>query len=50
MLMGAHNGAVDHRIFVVGIGREVMEHPEPHARSGPAAETAVDIDRIAKAL
>jgi hypothetical protein len=37
--MGAHNGAVDHRVFVVGIGREMLENPLPDAGFGPPAES-----------
>jgi len=27
MLMGAHDGAVDHRVFVVGVCGEMLKHP-----------------------
>jgi hypothetical protein len=31
VLMGAHNGAVDHGVLVVGIAREVREDTLPNA-------------------
>jgi hypothetical protein len=43
MLMGAHDGAVDHRIFVVGVCGEMPKHPLPHTAFGPAAEPQVDL-------
>jgi hypothetical protein len=48
--MGAHDGAVDHRILVVGIGREMLKDALPDARFGPAAEAAMHRHAIAKAL
>jgi hypothetical protein len=30
--MGTHNSPVEHRVFVVGICRQVLEHPFPHPR------------------
>ena len=46
--MGTHNGAVDHRVFVVGIDRQMLKHSLPDAGLGPAAETAVDVLPVAK--
>src|SRR3954454_25157319 len=48
--MSAHDGAVDHRIFVVSLCGEVLEHPLPHAGLGPAAEAGVDLDPTAETL
>jgi hypothetical protein len=31
MLVGAHDGAVDHRVFIVCIGSEMLEDPLPDA-------------------
>ena len=42
VLIGRHSGAVDHRIFVVGVGYEV-EHPLPHTALGPMAEPPVQL-------
>jgi hypothetical protein len=48
--MDPHDGAVDHRIFVVGIGREMLENPPPYAGFGPAAEAPMHVLPIAKTL
>jgi hypothetical protein len=41
--MGAHDGAVDHRVFIVGVGRKMLEDTLPHAGGGPTAMTCVHI-------
>ena len=43
MLMGAHYGAVDHRIFLVGVGRQMLKDPLPDALCRPAAEAPMDV-------
>jgi len=50
MLMGTHDGGVDHGVLVVSVDRQVLEHPLPHAGLGPAAEAGVDLDPAAEAL
>ena len=40
-LVGAHDGAVDHRIFVVCLRREGLEHALPDTGFGPAVEPPV---------
>jgi hypothetical protein len=50
VLVSPHNGAIDHRIFVVGIDREMLENTRPHACFCPPAESPMDIDGIAKAF
>jgi hypothetical protein len=50
MLMSAHDGAVDHRIFVVSLSGEVLEHAFPDAGDGPAAEASLHLDPIPKTL
>src|SRR4051812_50077275 len=50
VLMGAHNGAVDHRILVVSVPGQALKNPLPDAGSGPAAEAAMDVLAVAKAL
>ena len=50
MLVGTHDRAVDHRVFVVGIGRQHLEEPLPDAAFGPPGEARMNLDRIAKAL
>ncbi len=48
--MSAHDGAVDHRVFIVRIGREMLKDPLPDSSFGPAAETPVHIVPVTKAL
>jgi hypothetical protein len=43
MLMGTHDGAVDHRIFVVGIRCEMLKDALPDAGFGPPAEPPVGV-------
>jgi hypothetical protein len=50
MLMGAHNAAIDHRIFVVGVCGEMLKDPLPHTAFGPTAEPQVDLRPITEAL
>lgn len=41
--VGAGDGAVDHRVFVVGIRGEMLERPFPDAGLRPAAEAAMRV-------
>jgi hypothetical protein len=50
MLVGAHNGAVDHRVFVVGVCGEMLKHQLPHTAFGPTAEPQVDLCPVAEPL
>lgn len=50
MLMGAHDGGIDHRVFVVRILGQMLEDPLPHATSGPAAKPRVDHTEVRKPL
>ncbi len=50
VLVRAHNGPVDHRIFVVGIGREMLEDPLPDSRLRPPAEAPVHVFPIPEAF
>jgi hypothetical protein len=50
VLVCAHNGAVDHGVFIVGIGRQNLEHLLPHAARGPAGKPRMNLDRIAEAF
>jgi len=36
VLVGSHDGAVDHRVFIVGVGGEVLKQSLPHARFWPS--------------
>jgi hypothetical protein len=50
MLVGADNGAVDHRIFVVSVCGEMLKHPLPYPAFGPTAEPQVDFCPVAESL
>jgi hypothetical protein len=50
MLVGAHNGAVDHRIFVIGVCGEMPKHPLPHPAFGPTAEPQMDFCPVTEPL
>jgi hypothetical protein len=50
VLVGSHNGTVDHPILVVGIGGEMLEHELPHSGFCPAAEAPMRIFPIAEAF
>src|ERR1700756_806794 len=50
MLVGAHDGAVNHRILVVGVGGQVLEEALPYSFVGPTAEPLVGVLPIAKPL
>jgi hypothetical protein len=43
VLMSPHNGAVDHRVFIIGIDREMLKYPLPDPGFRPPAETSVDV-------
>jgi hypothetical protein len=38
MLMGPHDGAIDYRVFVVGVRAQALEQPGPDAALGPLTE------------
>jgi hypothetical protein len=48
MLMGTHNRAVDHRVFVIGIASQVLEYLLQDAAFSPPAPASVRILPIAK--
>jgi hypothetical protein len=48
VLMGTHDRAVDHRVFIVGIGRQKGKDSLPDTSFGPTAEPLVNIDRLAE--
>ena len=50
VLMSTYNGAVDHRIFVVGLSSEMLENLLPDARFGPSTEALMHILPIAAAF
>jgi hypothetical protein len=47
--MGAHNGAVDQRVFIVGVSRKMLENPSPDSVFRPAAEASMDNFPVAEA-
>ena len=48
MLMGTHNRAVDHRVFVIGIASQLLEYLFQDAAFSPSAPASVRILPIAK--
>lgn len=48
--MGAHDCAVDHRVFIVSVDGQQGEHRDPYTAFGPAAPSAVGVVPIAKTL
>jgi len=50
VLMRPDDGAVDHRVFVVGVGGEMFEDLLPDPALGPAAEPTMGILPITEAL
>jgi len=48
--MGPHDGAIDHRIFVVGIGGQVLKQALPHSLLSPPTEAPVRILPIAESF
>ncbi len=50
MLVSAHNGGVDHHVFVVVIVGQEPENPLENAALGPSVEALIDDLPVAKAL
>jgi hypothetical protein len=50
MLARSDDGAVDHRVFVVGVGGQVLEHALPHPVLGPTAEPTMGVLPVPEAL
>jgi len=50
VLVGPHDRAVDHRIFVVRIGRQKREDTVPDTAFGPSAPTPMRVVPVAEAL
>jgi hypothetical protein len=50
VLVGPHDGAIDHRVFVVGIGGQVLKHALPHSLFGAPTEAPVRILPIAESF
>jgi len=43
MLVGAHDGAVNHGVFIIGIGSQKLEELLPHTLLGPSAEPPMGV-------
>lgn len=50
MLMGAHDGCIDHGVLVIGLGAERFKHSLPNTRSAPAHKPSMDNAEVAKAI
>jgi hypothetical protein len=50
VLMSAHNGAVDHRVIVVGSLGQMLKDALPDTGFGPAGKAAVHVFAVAEAL
>ena len=50
MLMGSHNGGVDHHVLIVVIGSQVFEYPLENAALTPAPQPFVGVLPVAEAL
>ena len=50
MLVSAHDGGVDHHVFVVVIAGQEPENPLENAALGPSVEALIDDLPVAKAL
>jgi hypothetical protein len=50
VLVSTHDRAVDHRVFVVRVGCQVLKDPLPHTRVRPATVPAARVVPITKAL
>jgi hypothetical protein len=48
MLVGTHNGGIDHRVFVVGVLGQMVEDALPYAAPSPAVEPGVHHAEVAK--
>ena len=46
--MGADNRGINHGVFVVGVGRELLEHLLPHPAPTPAQVARMDHPKIPK--
>jgi hypothetical protein len=50
VLVSAHNGTVDHRVFVVGVGYQMLKYPLPDAGFRPSGKAAVHVLPITEAF
>jgi hypothetical protein len=50
VLVSAHDGGIDHGIFVVGIACQMLENSLPDTANGPSAESRMHHSKIAESL
>ena len=50
VLMGAHDGAVDHRVFIVGRCGQLLKSPLPDTGFSPTAEAMVNVFTVTETL
>lgn len=50
VLMRANDGRVDHGIFVVGVGGQVLKDFLPHSSTGPAAHARMNHPKVPKSI
>jgi hypothetical protein len=48
MLVSAHDGRIDHGVFVVGVLGQMLENSLPDSANGPAAELRIPFDATGK--
>jgi len=48
--VGSHDGAVDHRVFIIRIGGQTGEDADPNATLRPAAPSPVGVVPVTKTL
>lgn len=50
MLMRTDDRGIDHRVFVIGVPRQMLENPLPHAVFAPARVARMDHSEISEPL
>jgi hypothetical protein len=50
MLMGAYDSRIDHRVFIIRIRCQVLEHLLPDSAFGPTAKAGMHHAKVAKTL
>jgi len=50
MLVGAHDGGIDHGVFVVRVAGQMLENSLPDTANGPSAESRMHHTEVAESL
>lgn len=50
LLMGAHGGAVDHRVFILCVGSQLLKYPLPDTVFSPTAEAMVNVFTVIETI